>query len=60
MSVPEQIQEFLLGDEIHLEGKNVLDIGCGDGLIDAGIAHFLKPGELIGVDIRAVDLAALD
>jgi hypothetical protein len=33
-----KILDFLDGDGISLEGRRVGDIGCGDGIIDLGVA----------------------
>lgn len=57
--VSDVIQQFLGGDGLSLEGKIVLDVGCGDGLIDWGIATKLKPRELVGVDLELTDRDAL-
>jgi SAM-dependent methyltransferase len=40
---------YLLGDSPLLKGR-ILDVGCGDGITDLGIALRLKPQELIGID----------
>ena len=40
---------YLLGDSPLLKGR-VLDVGCGDGITDLGIALRYKPQELIGID----------
>ena len=59
VEAPRQIVEFLGGDGISLEGKRVADVGCGDGLIDLGLAHLARPAELIGFDVEDTDLASL-
>jgi SAM-dependent methyltransferase len=40
---------YLLGDSPLLKGR-ILDVGCGDGITDLGIALRQKPQELIGID----------
>jgi SAM-dependent methyltransferase len=40
---------YLLGDSPLLKGR-ILDVGCGDGITDLGIAMRVKPTEFIGVD----------
>ncbi|MEO7064452.1 MAG: class I SAM-dependent methyltransferase [Dokdonella sp.] len=40
---------YLLGDSPLLKGR-ILDVGCGDGITDLGIALRHKPHELIGID----------
>ncbi len=52
---PKIICEFLAGDGLSLEGKSIIDLGCGDGLIDWGIATSQHPQRLVGVDLEATD-----
>ncbi len=40
---------YLLGDSPLLRGR-ILDVGCGDGITDLGIALRRQPQELIGID----------
>ena len=40
---------YLLGDSALLKGR-ILDVGCGDGITDLGIALRWKPRELVGID----------
>lgn len=37
---------------IALEGLNVADVGCGEGITDLGIVHKSKPARLVGFDIN--------
>lgn len=46
-----EIIEFLSGDGIGLTGLDVADVGCGDGIIDLGLALKSSPARLIGFDI---------
>lgn len=55
----EQVIEFFAGDGISLEGKAVADIGCGDGIIDLGLALKAKPDRLVGFDILSHDIDEL-
>lgn len=55
----DEILAFLGGDGISLEGKHVADVGCGDGIIDLGLAVKGRPEELVGYDLMDVDPAAL-
>lgn len=49
-----------LGDEgIDLRGAVLADIGCGDGVMDLGLAHKAAPELLVGFDIAPVDTAGL-
>jgi ubiquinone/menaquinone biosynthesis C-methylase UbiE len=54
-----QVIEFFAGDGISLEGKSVADIGCGDGIIDLGVALQAKPDRLVGFDILIHDIEEL-
>jgi SAM-dependent methyltransferase len=54
-----QVIEFFAGDGISLEGKTVADIGCGDGILDLGVAVQAKPDRLVGFDILAHDVEEL-
>lgn len=40
---------YMLADAPQLQGR-VLDVGCGDGIIDLGVALRCRPQELVGVD----------
>lgn len=55
----DEILSFLGGDGIMLEGRRVADIGCGDGIIDLGLALKGHPEELVGYDLMDVDTGAL-
>jgi ubiquinone/menaquinone biosynthesis C-methylase UbiE len=50
-----QIVEFYAADGISLAGKRVADVGCGDGIMDLGVAHKAEPAELVGFDVNPVD-----
>lgn len=50
-----QIIDFLQGDGIELEGKDVADIGSGDGIIDLGVFLRAAPSRLVGFDIAETD-----
>jgi SAM-dependent methyltransferase len=55
----DEILGFLSGDGITLEGRRVADVGCGDGIIDLGLALKGHPEELVGYDLMDVDTGAL-
>jgi SAM-dependent methyltransferase len=55
----DEILSFLSGDGITLDGRRVADIGCGDGIIDLGLALKGRPEELVGYDLMDVDTGAL-
>lgn len=40
---------YMLADAPQLHGR-VLDVGCGDGIIDLGVALRCRPREMVGVD----------
>lgn len=54
-----QIVSFLAPDGISLTGRRVADIGCGDGIIDLGLARATMPAELVGFDIVPTDTVEL-
>jgi SAM-dependent methyltransferase len=56
----QQVIDFLAGDGLDLAGKQVCDIGCGDGIIDLGVFHKAKPAKIVGFDVRKPDRAALE
>lgn len=43
------IMSYMLGDSPLLKGR-ILDVGCGDGITDLGIALRCRPVELVGID----------
>ncbi len=55
----DEVLAFLSADGISLEGKDVADVGCGDGVIDLGLVHKGKPRKLVGYDVRPVDTSGL-
>lgn len=51
----DQVIEFLAGDGLDMAGTDVADVGCGDGIIDLGVAHKANPRSMVGFDIVATD-----
>jgi len=51
--------DFFGGDGISLTGKRVADVGCGDGILDLGVAVAAKPDRLVGFDILTNDVDLL-
>lgn len=43
------VTDYLLADDPLLKGR-ILDVGCGDGIIDLGIFLRTQPEELVGID----------
>lgn len=54
-----EIVDFFAGDHIDLRGKRVADIGCGDGILDAGLAALTQPESLVGFDVNLTDVSFL-
>lgn len=54
-----QVAEFLAGDGIALDGSVVGDIGCGDGIIDLGLAVQHSAAMVYGFDQIETDVDAL-
>lgn len=55
----DQLLDFLREDGVELRGVRVADIGCGDGIIDLGVAHKSECAAFVGFDINPVDVGAL-
>lgn len=55
----DDIIAFLAGDGIMLAGREVADVGAGDGIIDLGLALKARPARLVGYDINPTDRAHL-
>jgi SAM-dependent methyltransferase len=54
-----QILEFLSEDFVLLHGRDVADIGCGDGILDLGLATRARPSSLVGFDVVPTDTGLL-
>lgn len=55
----QEIIDFLGGAGISMTGKEVADIGSGDGVMSLGIAHKCEPSKLIGYDVRPTRVETL-
>ena len=53
------IVDYLGGDGIRLEGRRVLDLGCGDGIMALGLAIKTGATSVLGLDLQPVDLVYL-
>lgn len=53
---PQEIANFLSGTSIDLDGARILDVGCGDGMIDLGMVRRFRPYEFVGTDIFPTDV----
>jgi ubiquinone/menaquinone biosynthesis C-methylase UbiE len=51
-----EVVAFLESGGMTLAGREVADIGCGDGIIDLGIVHRAGPARLVGFDVNPVDV----
>lgn len=49
------IVDFLAGDGLSLDGRRVLDLGCGDGIISLGLAARTKASAIMGFDLEPID-----
>jgi ubiquinone/menaquinone biosynthesis C-methylase UbiE len=57
-----EVRSFLVEAGLSLDGRGVLDLGCGDGFIPLGLCLGSRPSRVVGTDIVATDvddLAAL-
>lgn len=59
LEAPNVIHQFLEGDGISLDGKKVIDIGTGDGLIAKSLSH-LGNCDVLGVDLKELDYQFLE
>ena len=51
---------FLAGDGLSLDGRRVLDVGCGDGIITLGLAQRTGAEKVLGLDLQPVDAVFLE
>ena len=56
---PQEIADFLSGTAVDIDGARILDVGCGDGMIDLGMVRKFRPYELVGTDIFRTDVEDL-
>jgi len=55
----DEIVDFLEGDGLSLDGRRVLDLGCGDGILTTGLAARTPALSVVGLDLHPVDTAFL-
>lgn len=53
---PQEIADFLAGTAVDIDGARILDVGCGDGMIDLGMVRKFRPYEFVGTDIFQTDV----
>jgi ubiquinone/menaquinone biosynthesis C-methylase UbiE len=58
-TAPREIEEFVRPAGVELEGRDIADVGCGDGIMALGLARRVRPRTLVGFDINPVDPAVL-
>lgn len=51
----DEIVDFLAGDGLSLDGRRVVDVGCGDGIIALGLAARTNATMVRGLDLEPVD-----
>jgi ubiquinone/menaquinone biosynthesis C-methylase UbiE len=51
-----EVVKWLESGGVPLAGREVADVGCGDGIIDLGIVHRARPARLVGFDVNPVDV----
>jgi len=51
----QSIIDMFAGSGHTITGMRAADVGCGDGLVDLGLAHKARPRELVGYDIERTD-----
>jgi ubiquinone/menaquinone biosynthesis C-methylase UbiE len=51
-----QIVDFFDGTGAALDGAEIADVGCGDGILSLGFARRAQPARLVGFDVNPVDL----
>ena len=55
-----QVVDFLGADGLDYSGRDVADVGCGEGVIDLGFFHRAHPRSLVGFDLFEVDRGHLE
>jgi ubiquinone/menaquinone biosynthesis C-methylase UbiE len=54
-----EVEAFLGSTGVDLAGKEIADVGCGEGITDLGLVHRVRPRRLVGFDLNPVDPARL-
>lgn len=55
----QQVIEFMGAAGLGLDGRDVADVGCGDGITDLGLVSHASPRRLVGFDVNPVDIRHL-
>lgn len=54
-----QIVNFCQAQEVALAGREIADVGCGDGIMALGLCQHARPKRLVGFDIVATNTEIL-
>ncbi|HXP37680.1 MAG TPA: class I SAM-dependent methyltransferase [Solirubrobacteraceae bacterium] len=54
-----QIVETFAAEGLSLGGRTVVDVGCGDGIMDLGLFDKARPSSLTGYDLNPTDTGIL-
>lgn len=54
-----EVVDFTTSAGVQLEGAQVADIGCGDGILSLGFMRVARPARLVGFDVNPVDVDIL-
>jgi ubiquinone/menaquinone biosynthesis C-methylase UbiE len=54
-----QVLEFLNESGFSLPGRDIADVGCGDGILTLGLARKAGARRVVGFDVNAVDIGHL-
>jgi SAM-dependent methyltransferase len=54
-----EVRRFLVEAGLGLDGRRVLDLGCGDGFITLGLCLGSRPSRVVGTDIIPTDVGEL-
>jgi SAM-dependent methyltransferase len=58
-SAAHEVIDFLASDGFDMAGRQIADVGCGDGIMDLGLIHKARPAHLTGFDIASTDVEYL-
>jgi ubiquinone/menaquinone biosynthesis C-methylase UbiE len=54
-----EIVEFCEAGGVRLDGLEIADIGCGDGMMALGLCHRVSPRKLVGFDVAPTQTESL-
>lgn len=50
-TAPGEIVDFCTAGGVELAGRDIADVGCGDGIMALGVCHKVGPRKLVGFDV---------